>query len=228
MVGYSDSAKDAGRFAAAWSLYRAQEEVVAACAPARCPADAVPRPWRHRRSRRRPDASGDSIATARVRRRPAAGDRARRDDSGEVRLLDIAVRTMEVYTTATLEATLAPTTDPTPEWRAVMDRLSERARRSYRGVVYEDPGFVDYFHTATPEPELRAVRIGSRPPSRRRRTGGREPACDPVAVCLDADAAAAAVVARRRGALADASRAREDPLLRTMYERWPFFQSTVD
>src|SRR5207249_1422622 len=32
MVGYSDSAKDAGRFAAAWALYRAQEQIVAACA----------------------------------------------------------------------------------------------------------------------------------------------------------------------------------------------------
>ena len=32
MVGYSDSAKDAGRFAAAWALYNAQERIVASCA----------------------------------------------------------------------------------------------------------------------------------------------------------------------------------------------------
>lgn len=31
MVGYSDSGKDAGRFTAAWELYKAQENVVAAC-----------------------------------------------------------------------------------------------------------------------------------------------------------------------------------------------------
>jgi phosphoenolpyruvate carboxylase len=31
MVGYSDSGKDAGRFTAAWELYKAQEDVVAAC-----------------------------------------------------------------------------------------------------------------------------------------------------------------------------------------------------
>lgn len=31
MVGYSDSGKDAGRFSAAWELYKAQEDVVAAC-----------------------------------------------------------------------------------------------------------------------------------------------------------------------------------------------------
>lgn len=31
MVGYSDSGKDAGRFTAAWELYKAQEDVAAAC-----------------------------------------------------------------------------------------------------------------------------------------------------------------------------------------------------
>ena len=31
MIGYSDSARDVGRFAAAWALYRAQEDIVAAC-----------------------------------------------------------------------------------------------------------------------------------------------------------------------------------------------------
>lgn len=30
-MGYSDSGKDAGRFTAAWELYKAQEDVVAAC-----------------------------------------------------------------------------------------------------------------------------------------------------------------------------------------------------
>ena len=32
MIGYSDSAKDAGRFSAAWALYCAQEQIVATCA----------------------------------------------------------------------------------------------------------------------------------------------------------------------------------------------------
>ena len=31
MIGYSDSAKDAGRFSAAWALYRAQEQIVDVC-----------------------------------------------------------------------------------------------------------------------------------------------------------------------------------------------------
>ena len=31
MLGYSDSGKDAGRFTAAWELYKAQEDIVSAC-----------------------------------------------------------------------------------------------------------------------------------------------------------------------------------------------------
>ena len=77
---------------------------------------------------------------------------------------------MEVYTTATLEATLAPPSQPAPEWRATMDRLvGARARTRIAIVVYDSPRFLDYFQAATPEPELRAMRIGSRPA---RRGGG--------------------------------------------------------
>ena len=50
-----------------------------------------------------------------------------------------------------------------------MDRLSRASRASYRAVVYEHPRFLEYFHAATPEPELREIRIGSRPA---RRSGG--------------------------------------------------------
>src|SRR5207248_4903820 len=81
-------------------------------------------------------------------------------------LVDIALRTLEVYTTATLEATMVPQPAPQPDWTRVMEELAARARVAYRAVVYEDPRFVDYFRSATPEPELRMINIGSRPSRR--------------------------------------------------------------
>ena len=81
-------------------------------------------------------------------------------------LPDIAVRTMDVYTTGTLEAWLTPTRAPSPEWRDCMERLAADARASYRQVVYTDPRFIEYFHTSTPEAEIGELNIGSRPARR--------------------------------------------------------------
>jgi len=46
MLGYSDSAKDAGLFPSAWALYRVQEDVARACADAGVPCTACRRTWR--------------------------------------------------------------------------------------------------------------------------------------------------------------------------------------
>lgn len=45
--------------------------------------------------------------------------------------------------------------------------------QAYREIVRKDPRFVPYFRTATPELELGALNIGSRP-AKRRPTGGVE------------------------------------------------------
>ncbi len=44
--------------------------------------------------------------------------------------------------------------------------LSAHAHAVYRGLVYETPGFVDYFRAATPIAEIAGLNIGSRPASR--------------------------------------------------------------
>ena len=82
---------------------------------------------------------------------------------------EIAVRTMEVYTTGTLEAWLTPARAASDEWRACMERLSGDARADYRRIVYDDPRFIDYFHASTPAAEIGEMNIGSRPA---RRGGG--------------------------------------------------------
>src|SRR4030095_2720426 len=60
-------------------------------------------------------------------------------------LPDIALRTLEIYTSGTLEAWLSPVEQPRPEWRACMARLRDAAAASYRALVYDHPRFVDYF-----------------------------------------------------------------------------------
>ena len=228
MVGYSDSAKDAGRFAAAWSLYRAQEEVVAAGR-----RHGVRLTLFHGRGGSVGRGGGPTHLAIRSQPPGSIDGRLRVTEQGEMiqaklGLVDIAVRTMEVYTTATLEATLTPGNEPTPDWRAAMDRLSELARASYRTVVYETPGFVDYFHCATPEPELRTLRIGSRPPSRHGGSGVESLRAIPWQFAWTQTRLLLPSWLGVEAALADSHARGDESLLRTMYERWPFFQSTLD
>ena len=144
-------------------------------------------------------------------------------------LPEIAARTLELYTTATLGATLDVPAPPEPRWRPVIDRLAEVARGVYREVVYDDPRFIEYFRTATPEVELGSVPIGSRPVRRTTDGGrrfaardsrgyspGRRPGC-----CCRRGSAPARRCSRR-------SIAGELDVLREMYEHWPFFRSTLD
>jgi phosphoenolpyruvate carboxylase len=234
MVGYSDSAKDAGRFAAAWILYRAQEEIVAACQ-----RHGVRVTLFHGRGGSIGRGGGPTYLA--IQSQPPRTLAQPVSDTASVRiteqgetieakfgLVDIAVRTLEVYTSAMLEATVAPQAAPRDEWRAIMDRLAGEARTAYRAVVYDTPEFLDYFHSATPVPELAAINIGSRParrPGATASSGGVESlraipwqfAWTQTRLLLPSwlgvDAAITASALAR---------------LREMYAGWPFFRSTLD
>jgi phosphoenolpyruvate carboxylase len=226
MIGYSDSAKDTGRFAAAWALYRAQEEVVASCA-----RHGIALTLFHGRGGTVGRGGGPTHLAIQSQPPGSIDGRLRVTEQGEMiqakfGLTDIAVRTMEVYTTATLEATLSPVSAPPPEWRSMMERLAGRSRESYRSLVYETPEFLDYFHTATPEPELRGVRIGSRPA---RRGGGADVGGLRAIPWQFAWTQTRLMLPAWLG-VEDALEASDGDgaMLRAMYERWPFFRSTLD
>ncbi len=166
MIGYSDSSKDAGRFTAAWELYKAQEEIVAACREA-----GVELTLFHGRGGSVGRGGGPTYLAVSSQPPGSVDGRLRVTVQGEMiqaefGLTGIALRTLEIYTTATLDATLVPAAAPKPEWRALMERMSDAAEKSYRRVVYETPAFLEYFHAATPEEELAEINIGSRPARR--------------------------------------------------------------
>jgi phosphoenolpyruvate carboxylase len=229
MVGYSDSAKDAGRFSAAWALYRAQETI------ARVAADHhIALTLFHGRGGSVGRGGGPTYVAIQSQPPRSVNGTLRVTEQGEMiqakfGLPDIAERTLEVYTTATLEATLVPPAAPQPAWRACMDRLYEDGRAGYRAIVLDHPRFVEYFRTATPEPELRTINIGSRPATRPSAGGGVESLrAIPwqfawtqtrllLASWLGVESALGAALARG-----------ETPLLTEMYDEWPFFRSTID
>jgi len=166
MIGYSDSTKDAGRLAAAWALFRAQEEVVRVCH-----ARDVKVTLFHGRGGTI-GRGGGPIYLAILSQPPGSVDgRLRVTVQGETieasfGLPDIAVESLELYANATLEATLHPPPAPDGPQRVLMDRLASLAAGAYRRVVQGDPSFLRYFRVATPERELGRLNIGSRPARR--------------------------------------------------------------
>ena len=228
MVGYSDSAKDAGRFAAAWALYRAQETIVATCA-----RHGIAVTLFHGRGGSIGRGGGPTYLALQSQPPGSIDGTIRVTEQGEViqskfGLPEIAMRTLEVYTTATLEATLAPARGPHPDWRAAMDRLSDRARASYRAVVYDQPRFVEYFRTATPEPELHGIRIGSRPARRGGGSGVESLRAIPWQFAWTQTRLLLASWLGVEDALDEAFARGEGAALRRMYDDWLFFRSTVD
>ena len=173
MIGYSDSAKDAGMLTAGWAQYRAQEQLLEVCE-------------RHHVKLQLFHGRGGTIGRggapahqALLSQPPGSLQQGLRvTEQGEMirvklGLEPLAVNTLGQYTSAILRANLTPPPVPTPEWRSLMDALAESACNGYRNWVREHPNFVTYFRQATPEPELASLPLGSRP-ARRRQNGGIE------------------------------------------------------
>jgi phosphoenolpyruvate carboxylase len=224
MLGYSDSAKEAGRLSADWALYRAQEALVAACEQG-----GVRLTLFHGRGGSIGRGGGPTAVA--IRSQPPGSIRGtlRVTEQGEViqskfGLVDIAVRTLEVYTTATLEASVAAQPAPAPEWRACMDEVAARARKTYRSLVYEQPQFIPYFRSATPEPELSQMNIGSRPARRAPGKGVESLRAIPWQFAWTQTR----LMLPSWLGIEDALSAERMAMLREMYSRWAFFASTID
>ncbi len=52
-------------------------------------------------------------------------------------------------------------------WLVIMDTIAEASRTEFRALVYESPGFLEYFRQVTPIDVIERMQIGSRPASRR-------------------------------------------------------------
>lgn len=229
MLGYSDSAKEAGRLAAGWELYRAQEALVALARE-----EQIELTLFHGRGGSVGRGGGPTYLAIQSQPPGSVQGRLRATVQGEMiqvkfGLPDVALRNLEIYTTATLDATLSAPPPPRTEWRARLDQLSEASRAGYRRVVYENPDFVPYFRAATPEPELAELNIGSRPVRRR---GGSSSVESLRAIPWQfAWTQTRLLLPSWLGfddALEFAATHGMEKEVRAMVQQWPFFHSTLD
>lgn len=227
MIGYSDSAKDAGTTAAAWAQYRAQENLVRICR-----AHEVELLLFHGRGGTVGRGGGPAHAAILSQPPGSVAGRFRTTEQGEMirfkfGLPGIAEQNLNLYLAAVLEATLLPPPPPEPAWRTLMDQLAADGVKAYRDVVRENPDFVEYFRQSTPEQELGRLPLGSRPA--KRRAGGIESlraipwifGWTQTRLMLPAwlgwETALSNALARGQG-----------ELLAQMREQWPFFRTRID
>ncbi|CAA2974554.1 phosphoenolpyruvate carboxylase 4 [Olea europaea subsp. europaea] len=229
MVGYSDSGKDAGRFTAAWELYKAQEDVVAACNEYGIKVTLF-----HGRGGSIGRGGGPTYLAIQSQPPGSVMGTLRSTEQGEMvqakfGLPQIAVRQLEIYTTAVLLATLRPPIHPREQkWRKLMDDISKISCNTYRSTVYENPEFLAYFQEATPQAELGYLNIGSRPTRRKSSVGiGHLRAIPWIFAWTQTRFVLPAWLGVGAGLKGVCENGHTEDL-RAMYKEWPFFQSTID
>jgi phosphoenolpyruvate carboxylase len=230
MIGYSDSAKDAGNMAAAWAQYKTQEELVN-CAQ----RHDVELTLFHGRGGTVGRGGGPAQRAILAQPPGSVKGRLRVTEQGEMIRFKfgfpaVALRSLKIYLAAVLEATLLPPKAAEAEWRELMESMAQQSVTSYRGMVREDKDFVPYFRSATPEQELGKLALGSRP-ARRKASGGIESlrAIPWIFAWMQIRMMVPAWLGADQ-ALADASQRDEKTmlLLRDMYQQWPFFATYID
>ena len=172
MLGYSDSNKDGGIFTSNWELYRAELALVDLFDQLANSHDITLRMF-HGRGGTVGRGGGPSYQAILAQPPGTVRGQIRLTEQGEVigskyANPEIGRRNLETLVAATLEATLLQPTKPaTASYLQTAEALSTASMRAYRHLVYETPGFTDYFFESTPIREIAELNIGSRPASRK-------------------------------------------------------------
>lgn len=234
MLGYSDSNKDGGYFAANWALYAAERELVEAGSE-----NEISLRLFHGRGGTVGRGGGPSYEAILAQPKGAVTGSVRITEQGEIISAkygsrDTARRNLEALVSATLEASLLTVDDLSNPERAyeIMAELAELSQQKYSSLVHEDPGFIPYFTQSTPLQEIGSLNIGSRPTSRKQTEGVEDLRAIPWVlswsqsrVMLPGWFGVGSAISQWIGEGEQAeSRIAE---LRRLYEIWPFFDSVM-
>jgi phosphoenolpyruvate carboxylase len=225
MLGYSDSNKDGGYLTSVWSLHQASRALCDVFA-----AEDAPMQLFHGRGGAVGRGGGSSFSAIRAQPKGTVQGRIRITEQGEVIAAkygtsESAAANLEAIASATVLASLEQRSDRRRErFYGEMAGISDRARATYRALVYETPGFVEFFRQMTPIAEIAELKIGSRPASRTKSTRIEDLRAIPWVFSW----AQARVMLPGWFGAGHALAAADQALLKEYYEAWPFFRTTID
>ncbi|MEO8299656.1 MAG: phosphoenolpyruvate carboxylase, partial [Burkholderiales bacterium] len=148
---------------------------------------------------------------------------------------EIGLRNLETLVAATLEATLLHPTKSAPKaFLQAADEISTASMAAYRKLVYETPGFTEYFFDATPIREIAELNIGSRPASRKATRAIEDLRAIPWSfswgqcrVALPGWCGFGSAIDAFLNAGKGAQRTERLALLQRMFKQWPFFRTLL-
>ena len=153
MIGYSDSSKDAGNFAASWAQYCAQEKLQFVSNQYNVKLTLF-----HGRGGS-VGRGGGPVYSALLSQPPGTvNGRTRVTEQGEVIQQKFSSESLAEYSLGTyvgsvIEASLVPPPKPKKNWSQLMESMSNIAAKSYHYYLNEDPYFLDsvsYTHLTLP------------------------------------------------------------------------------
>ncbi len=240
MLGYSDSNKDGGFFTSNWELYRAELALVGLFGPLR-EAHGITLRLFHGRGGTVGRGGGPSYQAILAQPPGTVNGQIRLTEQGEVigskyANPEIGRRNLELLVAATLEATLlnsgASKAGAPKSFLDAAAAISEASFAAYRRLVYETPGFTDYFFAATPIREIAELNIGSRPASRKATRAIEDLRAIPwgfswgqCRVALPGWCGFGSAIEGFLGS--DAQRDERLKLLQKMHKQWPFFRTLL-
>jgi len=243
MLGYSDSNKDGGIFTSNWELYRAEIALVELFDTLAAKHPIQLRMF-HGRGGTVGRGGGPSYQAILAQPPGTVRGQLRLTEQGEVigskyANPEIGRRNLETLVAATLEATLLQATKPAPPaFLEAAAQLSQLSMEAYRALVYDTPGFTEYFFSSTPIREIAELNIGSRPASRKSTQAIEDLRAIPWGFSwgqcrlalpgwLGFGAAVQRFVHGDEGANSAAQVKERTALLRKMERQWPFFQTLL-
>ncbi|MCX7108865.1 MAG: phosphoenolpyruvate carboxylase [Proteobacteria bacterium] len=171
MLGYSDSCKDGGILASAWNLYEAQKKIIAITE-----ARGISCRIFHGRGGTVGRGGGPTHEAILAQPPGTVLGQIKFTEQGETIFYkynnrETAVYELTVGVTGLMKASVnlvRPAQADADEYAKLMAAIARRGEDSFRQFTEQEPGFLDYFHEATPLNEIGLMNIGSRPSYRKK------------------------------------------------------------
>jgi len=228
MIGYSDSSKDAGNFAASWAQYCAQEKLQLVSNQYNVKLTLF-----HGRGGSVGRGGGPVYAALLSQPPGTVNGRTRVTEQGEIIQQKFSSESLAEYSLGTyvgsvIGATLAPPPKPKKNWSQLMDDMSKIATKSYHYNLKEDPYFLEYYKTVTPQKTLGQLFIGSRPTKRKKTQDIKDLRAIPWVFAWTQIRFIIPSWLGTLQALELAAQGKNKFILKDMINNWPFFYSMMD